>query len=169
MWLSPRAGVLLSSGRHAAQLWMQLWINWLMVKKDKRLGRSEEKQFLRSGFRPGYGVLCHFHCNVPWDDYTDKRSEAVLASAYSSSHPSERRVVITGLSFHRILWSPRCVMVSCPHRSLHLCEGPSLPPRATSETKKEQEIRFIPYSHSHAHGTRTIQDHIRCPKFPLIA
>ena len=127
------------------------------------------KQFLPSAFRPGYGVLCHFHCNVPWDDYTDKRSEAVLASAYSSSHPSERRVVITGLSFHRILWSPRYVAVSCLHRSLHLCEGPSLPPRATSETKeKQQEIRFNPYSHSHAHGTRIIQDHIRCHKFPLI-
>lgn len=61
------------------------------------------EQFLRSGFRPDYGALCHFHCNVPWDDYTDKRSEAVIASAYSSSHPSEHRVVITGLSFHRIL------------------------------------------------------------------
>ena len=56
----------------------------------------------RGGFLTD-GALCHFHCNVPWDDYTDKRSAAVLASAYSSSHPSERRVVITGLSFHRIL------------------------------------------------------------------
>lgn len=61
------------------------------------------KQFLRWGFRPGYGVPYHFRCNVPWDDYTDKRSEAVLASAYSSSHPAELRVVVTGLSVHRIL------------------------------------------------------------------